>query len=93
MPIKTKSVRLMATVFALALVGCGAGTGPSAVGPYEVCHYSENLESEHYSSARMSYPCNFTEDQVAQGLVGPFPATTMIAGFRNPKEWIAQLTV
>lgn len=86
------------TVFVVLLVpllhGCFGGNpeppatpaeGLAGPGPFELCTSTNDLDSEDYSSARLSYPCDLDK--------GPFPATTLTGGFTNTKEqmqWLAE---
>lgn len=79
---------------AALLQGCFGGSQPDvdpnaiglgAAGDYEVCSYTNNLDSDGYRSARMTYPCDLLD--------GPFPATTLTGGFTNTKEqmeWLSE---
>lgn len=56
---------------------------PAERGPYSVKSYTDSLNSTGYHSAIIYYPVGS----------GPFPATTLTAGFTNEKEdivWLAQ---
>jgi dienelactone hydrolase len=87
----------MLPIFALLLLqACGGGGGSDpgnddpyardvgAQGKHRVCSYDRGLDDDGYRSARVSYPCDRGD--------GPFPATTLTAGFTNTKEqifWLA----
>jgi len=75
-----------ALLLVLSLTGCkdALPEGPAATGPYSMCSYSEDLESDGYASARLSYPCELN--------AGPLPAVTLTGGYTNIKEqmyWLA----
>jgi predicted dienelactone hydrolase len=82
----TRALVATATLFSLFLMGCEdvSQTGPSDKGPYTMCRYTEDLESDGHWSARISYPCE-TQN-------GPFPAITVTGGFTNVKEQMYWLT-
>tara|TARA_R110002073_G_scaffold11861_1_gene53267 strand:- start:45216 stop:46088 length:873 start_codon:yes stop_codon:yes gene_type:complete len=89
------SIRNLWTFFIVAMAallqGCFGGSeedpnanGLGGTGDYEVCSYTDNLDSEGYGSARMTYPCDLSE--------GPFPSTTLTGGFTNTKEQMVWLS-
>ncbi len=58
--------------------------GPAAVGSYDLCTYTQGLESSGYASARVSYPCPLPDRLL--------PAVTLTGGYTNIKEsmfWLA----
>lgn len=79
------------------LQGCFGGVAPEEPDPiteynqefsnpglHEICSYTNGLNNDGYSSARVSYPCDLEDDR--------YPSTTLTGGFINTKEnmyWLA----